>query len=158
MTSLVMNTLKRLVESEEELDMMIQKSQPTLFPFRSFADYSLAFLKALIDDIELKSKSYKKNSLSSVFMLNNLHYILKGLKGTALVEKIGPVMLGEIEAHVKKQLNIYRASWVPVLEYLMDRTQISDAGKIVSLSAKQKDAIKETFRVTVANQEFQQRV
>jgi exocyst complex component 7 len=100
-----------------------------------------------VEDIDTKSKGYKKSALSNLFILNNSHYVLKSLKGTKVVDAIEKGSCAEIEKTIKKQLDLYRDSWMPILNHLVDQTKISDNGRIVTtLSKQQRDAVKENFK------------
>ena len=104
-------------------------------------------LEYLIKDIDMKAKLYKKPVLASLFILNNVHYISKSIKGTGLTGTLEPGILENLEKVIKKQLDNYRSSWIPLIEHLMDNTKISDSGKIVTqLNSKQKEAIKDRFK------------
>ena len=117
------------------------------FPSTSMKQYINQILEYLIQDIDMKAKLYKKPVLASLFMLNNIHYILKSLKTTGLTSIVEQSIIDNIEKIIKKQLDNYRTSWIPIIEHLMDNTKISENGKIVTqLSAKQKDAIKDRFK------------
>lgn len=121
-------------------------------------EYSSKLLKGLGEDIDQKSKGYnKKPALSNLFILNNSHYIIKSAKGTKIVDK---ATLLEIEKTIKKQLDNYRDSWMPLLNHLVDQTKIGDNGRIVTTLSKQmRDAVKENFKVLFkkVTVEFQQR-
>ena len=150
MTSMTMNNLKRLYDSEEAIELMISKSPSKKngsFPFESLGDYSSKLVKALLDDIDQKSKGYKKNILIYLFSLNNIHYVFKGIKGTKAAESLGERYLADMEKNIKKQLDGYRGSWMALCEFLMDNTKISETGKIITtLTKPQRDAIKEKFK------------
>ena len=104
-------------------------------------------MEYLIQDIDMKAKLYKKPVLAALFILNNVHYILKSIKGTGLTGIIELSMIENLEKIIKRQLDNYRLSWIPLIEHLMDNTKISENGKIVTqLSSKQKEAIKDRFK------------
>lgn len=131
----------------------ILQSVGVTFPSTSVKEYIGQIMEFLIADIDTKGKMYKKPVLTALFVLNNIHYVLKSIKGTGLTEVMELTMIENMEKIIKKQLDIYRSSWIPLIEHLMDNTKISDQGKIVTqLSAKQKDAIKERF--TKFNKDF----
>ncbi|KAI8928584.1 Cullin repeat-like-containing domain protein [Entophlyctis helioformis] len=149
-TSMTMNTLKRLLDFSHAMDHMIINSQGKTgsFPATSFPDFISKMVESLLTDLETKSKGYKRPTLTTLFLLNNYHYILKSIKGTkSLAESIGPDVLDSLEKSIKRQLDVYRNSWMPIIEHLMDTTKISDQGKIVtSLSKAQRETIKDKFK------------
>ena len=114
---------------------------------QTFSEYVAQLTETLLLDLDVKSKGYKKPTLATLFLLNNLHYILKSVKGTKLSEILGQERVEMIETSIKKQLDLYRISWMPIVEHLMDTMKISDGGKIITtLNSKQRDVIKEKFK------------
>lgn len=150
-----MNTLKRIYEYEVGMESMIAKGHVATFRFSSLADFVSQLITALLEDIDIKSKNYKKPALANLFSLNNLHYIIKGIKGTKLAEAAGQKLIADMEKAIKKQIDMYRGSWMPLITVLVDETKISDKGKIVTvLSKQQRDVIKEKFKTF--NKDFEE--
>lgn len=98
-------------------------------------------------DIDIKSKGYKKPVIGTVFLLNNYHYILKNIKSTQLSDSIEPTVMINLDKLLLKQMDTYRTNWIACVEFLMDSTNIQDGTIVKTLSTKQKDAIKDKFRV-----------
>jgi hypothetical protein len=146
-----MNALRRIYENEDAVVLMISKYRAKdLFTFKDLADYGSKLLKGLTDDIDAKSKGYKKSALSNIFILNNSHYVLKYIKGTKVTESIDKNILSDIEKTMKKQLNLYSETWLPILNHLVDQIKINENHRIVTTLAKQqKDTIKASFTVFI---------
>ncbi|KAI8915550.1 Cullin repeat-like-containing domain protein [Gorgonomyces haynaldii] len=147
-TSTTMNSLKKLFDAEDAIEIMISKNSTTVpFPYSSLSDYTLKIVQALLEDIESKSNQYKQKPLAYLFGLNNLHHVLKSTKGTKIGESVGEKMTQDIERTIKKHTDSYRSTWLPLCEHLMDNTKISDSGKIVTtLSRQQRDDVKDKFK------------
>ena len=148
-TSTTINILKRSLEFSKQMGHLIasNKSKTGSFVITSFADFVSKIVEALLTDLETKSKGYKKPILANIFLLNNYHYVFKGISTTKLSENIVASLLDTVDKSIKKQLDLYRASWMSIVEHLMDTTKISDQGKIVvQLSKQQRDAVKEKFK------------
>ena len=150
-----MNTLKRIFEYSDSLGTVIEASTSIgiVFPAESVKDFVNKLLNLLLLDIDTKAKTYKKPILTALFNLNNLHYVLKSIKAIGLIDIIDAQVLENIEKSIKKQLDAYRNSWIPIVESLIDTTKINDQGKIASqLTKAQKEGIKEKF--TKFNKDF----
>ena len=69
-------------------------------------------LDALLVDIEIKSKGYKKPVFGAVVLLNNYHYILKNVKNSQLIDTIEPSVLSNLDKLLQKQMDAYRSRYV----------------------------------------------
>ncbi|KAH9251308.1 hypothetical protein BASA81_010866 [Batrachochytrium salamandrivorans] len=147
-TSKTMNTLKRLLDFASGMAHVISSSEgkPGSLPVSSFPDFISKMIDALLTDLEISSRGYKKTTLTTLFLLNNYHYILKGIKSCKLADNVSSNVIDTIEKSIKKQLDVYRNSWMPLIEYLMDTTKISDQKIITTLSKQHREVIKERFR------------
>ncbi|CAH9055877.1 unnamed protein product [Cuscuta epithymum] len=73
-------------------------------------------------NLEEKSKHYKETSLAHLFMMNNLHYIVKKIKGSPeLREMTGDHYLKKLTGgYLQAAMNYQRSTWVKVLYCLRD--------------------------------------
>ncbi|XAR49873.1 hypothetical protein NMG60_11004042 [Bertholletia excelsa] len=73
-------------------------------------------------NLEGKSKHYKDESLSHLFMMNNVHYIVQKIKGSPeLREMIGDDYLRKLTGKFRQSATSYqRSTWVRVLHCLRD--------------------------------------
>ncbi|KAJ3262243.1 Exocyst complex component 7 [Boothiomyces macroporosus] len=155
-TSNTINAIKKICEYNDALKLILEscKESNNSFPATSIPDYINKIISLLLVDLDNKSKTYKKPVLSTIFILNNAHFILKSIKSQPLGDIIEKEVAEGIEKTIKKQMDNYRnrslaltCSWAPTIELLMDTTKISEGGKIVtSLSKAQKDGVKEKFK------------
>ncbi|XP_017697330.2 exocyst complex component EXO70B1-like [Phoenix dactylifera] len=76
----------------------------------------------LQDNLENKANLYKDSSLSHLFLMNNVHYIVQKAKGSPeLRELIGDGYLRKLTAKFRQSATSYqRATWVGILYYLRD--------------------------------------
>ena len=86
-----------------------ERQSASILPFNSFAEYAGALMTALFSDIDVKAGAYKKPMLSTLFQLNNLHYIQKSIKGTKLAMLIGNTLVEQLETQIKNNMNVYRS-------------------------------------------------
>ncbi|KAL2915192.1 exocyst complex component exo70 [Polyrhizophydium stewartii] len=147
-TSMTMNTLKRLLDFAPAMGRMIAESEgkPGAFPVSTFPEFVSKMIESLLTDLDIKSKGYKKPTLTTLFLLNNYHYIHKSIKSCKLAEFAAPEVVDSIEKSIKKQLDVYRNSWMPVIEHLMDTTKISEQKIVTAMSKQQREAVKERFK------------
>jgi exocyst complex protein 7 len=69
----------------------------------------------------LKSNLYKDVSLSYLFLMNNLHYIVKKVKGSKLLGLLGYGWLRKNQDKVRQYAaNYERAAWMKALNCLRD--------------------------------------
>eukprot|EP00842_Homolaphlyctis_polyrhiza_P006063 jgi/Hompol1/6458/HPOL_004987-RA len=120
-----MNTLKRLLDFSAAMEHMIvsYKGKQGAIPVASFPEFVSKMIESLLTDLELKSKGYKKATLTTLFLLNNYHYILKAIKNCKLGEIVSAEVIDAIEKLIKKQLDI-----------------------VTTLTKQQREVVKEKFR------------
>ncbi|KAF9433811.1 exocyst complex component exo70 [Entomortierella beljakovae] len=121
-------------------------------------NYFADVLEALVQNIDAKSKFYKKGqALSQLFLLNNYFYISKSIRTTpGLLEIInGPDTTGLpaasltsaiYEKPLKTNLDLYQDNWRSCVEHLMDVTYVQDGGLQQVLNSNQRQTIKDKFK------------
>lgn len=98
----------------------------------------------LQNNLEGKSKVYKDISLSHIFLMNNVHYIVQKVKGSDLRALIGDDWLRKHSGKVRQYATNYqRATWMKVLSCLKDEG-IHVGGSFSS--GVSKAALKERFK------------
>ncbi|KAF9357832.1 exocyst complex component exo70 [Mortierella sp. AD094] len=120
--------------------------------------YFADVLEALVQNIEAKSKFYKKGqSLTQLFLLNNYFYISKSVRTTpGLLEVInGPDTTGlpatslasaVYEKPLKQNVDLYQDNWKTCVEHLMDVTYVHDGGVQQVLNSNQRQMVKDKFK------------
>jgi exocyst complex protein 7 len=72
-------------------------------------------------NLDLKSNLYKDVALSNLFLMNNLHYIVKKVKGSKLLGLLGYGWLRKNQGEVRQYAENYeRAAWMQALNCLSD--------------------------------------
>ncbi|KAF7814010.1 exocyst complex component EXO70A1-like [Senna tora] len=96
-------------------------------------------------NLEGKSKHYRDASLSHLFMMNNVHYIVQKVKGSPeLREMIGDDYLKKLTGKFRQAATSYqRATWVRVLYCLRDEGLHVSGGFSSGVS---KSALRERFK------------
>ncbi|KAG9322813.1 hypothetical protein KVV02_005561 [Mortierella alpina] len=121
--------------------------------------YFADVLEALVQNIDAKSKFYKKGqSLAQLFLLNNYFYISKSVRTTpGLLELInGPDLATSTPANnlnsavyerpLKQNVDLYQDNWKSCVEHLMDVTYVQDGGVQQVLNSNQRQMVKDKFK------------
>lgn len=109
----------------------------------ALAQYVTRVLSALNLTLHNKSAKYEDTALQAVFRLNNLHYVLRALTRSGLLEvvegyesSLGQQYLDQI----RDQKRLYSQSWSRVLHYVLE------VDRPLSPSAKLKDKDRQTIK------------
>lgn len=93
-------------------------------------------------NLEQKSKSYKKPTLTTIFLLNNYHYIQKTVLNSSLNDVIGKEIEPRYKELISSMSDDYQATWKKAIEYLLE----INAGRSSKLAPQK---IKEKFTVMI---------
>ncbi|KAF9195031.1 exocyst complex component exo70 [Haplosporangium sp. Z 767] len=120
--------------------------------------YFADVLEALVQNIEAKSRFYKKGqSLTQLFLLNNYFYISKSVRTTpGLLDVINGADTGNMPANsltsavyerpLKQNVDLYQDNWKSCVEHLMDVTYVHDGGVQQVLNSNQRQMVKDKFK------------
>lgn len=142
-------------------------SIPTLKSFdvgadgiKLFAHYAADTIDTLMSNLEARGKMiYKGQGLLAVFLANNIAIVERMIRNSELQSLMVSVM-PRIEAIRTKQLKTYTSTWTPLSKYLLDTqytnrgprppstgTAVDSAAFIKALNSKDKDALKERWKM-----------
>ncbi|CAO3645497.1 unnamed protein product [Mucor fragilis] len=96
--------------------------------------------------LQLKSRGYKKQTLATLFLLNNYNHVLRQIRSpplNAIFDDGSEMKFGKL---VKKQLDAYQESWKPCVENLMDVTYVRGGAIKSSMGSQERQLIKERFK------------
>ncbi|TPX64471.1 hypothetical protein SpCBS45565_g05856 [Spizellomyces sp. 'palustris'] len=144
LTSTTLNTLRRLVDYHTAIDLIISDAAPPLTS-QTFTSLLSTVLSALYTTIDQKSKSYKKPTLASIFLMNNYHYVCKNLRASRLADVAEHDDVERVEKLWGRQREVYRDSWKPVIEVITDKG-LAIAPNTKTLTKSQKETIKDKFK------------
>ncbi|OIW00270.1 hypothetical protein TanjilG_27521 [Lupinus angustifolius] len=151
----VMNYLKLLVDYGEHLDLLLEISDEDLHhlqndfggggsQFESMSPLGcrvLLLMSELESNLVEKSKLYVDNAMQQVFLMNNLHYLVRKVKDSDLGKVLGDDWIRKRRGQIRQYATGYlRASWSKALFCLKD-----DGIGGSSISAA-KVALKEKFK------------
>jgi hypothetical protein len=111
-------------------------------------------LDQIVIALQNKAKGYKKQTLATIFLLNNYNHILKQIRSpplNALFDDGSEMKFGTL---VKKQLDAYQESWKPCIENLMDVSYVKGGGLKTSMGSGERQLVKERFKVWIGESGF----
>lgn len=135
-----------------------------------FAHYCIDTIEALLTSLDQKAKIILKGGKPAlgVFLANNATIVMRMIEGSELRGLLAP-RIGEIEKWVKSGTTLYTAAWREPSGYLLDvqytnrgnarpqsgsaSTGVDSAAVVKALGSKEKDQIKEKFKMF--NQSFE---
>ncbi|OIW18291.1 hypothetical protein TanjilG_31431 [Lupinus angustifolius] len=151
----VMNYLKLLVDYGEHLDLLLEIRDEDLYRFQNdfggdgsqFESMSplgrrvLLLMSQLESNLGEKSRLYEDNAMQHVFLMNNLHYLVRKVKDSDLGKILGDDWMRKRGGQIRQYATGYlRASWSKALSCL------KDDGTGGHSSSASKMALKEKFK------------
>ncbi|KAI9267397.1 Cullin repeat-like-containing domain protein [Sporodiniella umbellata] len=103
-------------------------------------------LEQLDTTLQLKSRGYRKPTLTTLFLLNNYNHILRQIRSPPLNAIFDEGSEMKFSKLVKKQLDAYQDSWKPCVENLMDVTYVRGGAIKSPMGNNDKQSIKDKFR------------
>lgn len=118
LTSYVINYVKFLFDYQSTLKQLFQEFE------EGDADSQLAsvtthIMQALQTNLDGKSKQYKDPSLTQLFLMNNIHYIVRSVRRSEAKDLLGDDWVQRHRRIVQQHANQYkRVSWAKILQCL----------------------------------------
>ena len=131
--------VKILLNNEDDGKNIMQKQQ--------IEKTLVKIVSALKHNLRDKSRQYgnNKKTLESIFMLNNLHYIVKKISNTDLELACGQEVIQSLRKDINKRKSAYEhATWDKVKGYL-DINKVTFTTKTKDLNTKEKQPIKKRY-------------
>eukprot|EP00761_Pharyngomonas_kirbyi_P004408 gb/GECH01004412.1/.p1 GENE.gb/GECH01004412.1/~~gb/GECH01004412.1/.p1 ORF type:complete len:657 (+),score=135.49 gb/GECH01004412.1/:1-1971(+) len=141
-TVMSVSFVTRLIEYQDTVEYILShyyfSNDSTLEESSSYVGrYVHILLADLVKNLESKSKNYRDRSLASIFMLSNVHHILKSITNSNLInivsQRVRETYLVQVEKYQKAYI---RQSWEKPLDYLQDIKKLPPVGTSLSRSAK----------------------
>ncbi|RKP03722.1 hypothetical protein CXG81DRAFT_9163 [Caulochytrium protostelioides] len=146
MTSVALNTLRRLVEYQPAMAALLQEGGgPILRSVQvpTFTAFCIEMLSALAMSLMVKSRAYKRTTLAMLFLLNNFHFIHKQLFEGPLASVVEAKVVAEAQKETARWQNAYLDTWKPILDVLLDQHFVQGTK---TLSKPQRGTIKEAWK------------
>ncbi|XP_047327680.1 exocyst complex component EXO70A1-like [Impatiens glandulifera] len=113
LTSYVINYVKFLFDYQSTLKQLFQDLDSQL------AAVTMRIMEALQANLDTKSKQYRDPSLTQLFLMNNIHYIVRSVRNSEAKDLLGNDWVQIHRRVVQQHANQYkRITWTKILKYL----------------------------------------
>ncbi|KAL6651645.1 hypothetical protein ACP70R_010570 [Stipagrostis hirtigluma subsp. patula] len=153
LTSYVINYVKFLFDYQSTLKQLFQEFKREDGTGSELAAVTMSIMQALQNNLEAKAKQYKDPALMHVFLMNNIHYIVKSVRRSEAKDLLGDDWIQRHRRIVQQNANQYRRiAWSKVLQCLSGQglTSSGGSGQVGSdggnSSGASRAAVKERFR------------
>lgn len=150
LTSYVINYVKFLFDYQKTLNHLLGGGQPQLQATPSpLAAATVRLMSVLQVNLDGKSKLYRDPALTQLFLMNNIHYMVRSVRKSEAKDLLGDDWVQRQRRIVQQHANTYqRAAWGKALSYLSGSGSSSGhlSGGSSDGSSISKSAIKERFK------------
>ncbi|KAJ1273560.1 hypothetical protein BS78_06G290900 [Paspalum vaginatum] len=153
LTSYVINYVKFLFDYQSTLKQLFQEFKKEDGTGSELAAVTMKIMQALQNNLDAKAKQYKDPALMHIFLMNNIHYIVKSVRRSEAKDLLGDDWIQRHRRVVQQNANQYRRiAWSKVLQYLSGQglTSSGGSGQVGSdggnSSGASRAAVKERFR------------
>lgn len=145
LTSYVINYVKFLYDYQATLKQLFQEFDPA-DPESQLASVTTRIMQALQNNLDGKSKLYKDPGLTQLFLMNNIHYIVRSVRRSEAKDMLGDDWVQIHRRIVQQHANQYkRISWAKILQCLTVQGGNSSGGGD-SNSNISRSSVKERFK------------
>ncbi|XP_068316139.1 exocyst complex component EXO70A1-like [Pyrus communis] len=143
LTSYVINYVKFLFDYQPTLKQLFQEFDEGE-PESQLSKVTTRIMQALQNNLDGKSKQYKDPALTQLFLMNNIHYIVRSVRRSEAKDLLGDDWVQVHRRIVQQHANQYkRVSWAKILQCLTVQGGNPSGGDSSSLSrAMVKDRFK----------------
>ncbi|XP_022637632.1 exocyst complex component EXO70A1 isoform X2 [Vigna radiata var. radiata] len=118
LTSYVINYVKFLYDYQSTLKLLFREFDPN-DPDGQLAIITTRIMQALQTNLDGKSKQYKDPALTQLFLMNNIHYIVRSVRRSEAKDMLGDDWVQIHRRIVQQHANQYkRISWAKILQCL----------------------------------------
>ncbi|KAK1310411.1 hypothetical protein QJS10_CPA08g01374 [Acorus calamus] len=153
LTSYVINYVKFLFDYQSTLKQLFMEFEDSDETHSKLASVTMRIMQALQTNLEGKSKQYKDPALTHLFLMNNVHYMVRSVRKSEAKDLLGDDWVQRYRRVVQQHANQYkRIAWSKILQCLSSQSLTSSAGGSISSdgggssSGASRAAIKERFR------------
>ncbi|KAK7278734.1 hypothetical protein RJT34_23770 [Clitoria ternatea] len=145
LTSYVINYVKFLYDYQSTLKQLFQEFDPN-DPEAQLAAVTTRIMQALQNNLDGKSKQYKDPALTQLFLMNNIHYIVRSVRRSEAKDMLGDDWVQIHRRIVQQHANQYkRISWAKILQCLTVQGANSSSG-VESTSGVSRATIKDKLK------------
>ncbi|WOL16049.1 exocyst complex component EXO70A1 [Canna indica] len=129
LTSYVINYVKFLFDYQATLKQLFLEFGPGDGTSSQLATITMRIMQALQSNLDGKSKMYKDPALQFVFLMNNIHYIVKSVRRSEAKDILGDDWIQRHRRIVQQNANQYRrVAWAKILQTLSAQGLSSSGG------------------------------
>ncbi|CAM8878785.1 unnamed protein product [Rhodiola kirilowii] len=128
LTSYVINYVKFLFDYQSTLKQLFQEFDNTE-PNSQLASVTMRIMQALQTNLDGKSKQYKDPALTHLFLMNNIHYMVRSVRRSEAKDLLGDDWVQRHRRIVQQHANQYkRKGWGKILQCLTIQGLSSSGG------------------------------
>lgn len=129
LTSYVINYVKFLFDYQSTLKQLFQELETGEDPNSQLAVVTMRIMQALQINLEGKSKQYRDPALTHLFLMNNIHYMVRSVRRSEAKDLLGDDWVQRHRRIVQQNANQYkRVAWAKILQSLSAQGLTSSAG------------------------------
>ncbi|KAL5205664.1 hypothetical protein ABZP36_033873 [Zizania latifolia] len=150
LTSYVINYVKFLFDYQSTLKILFQEFETGSDTESQLAVVTMKIMQALQNNLDGKSKQYKDPALTYIFLMNNIHYMVRSVRRSEAKDILGDDWIQRHRRVVQQNANQYkRVAWAKILQTLSVQgagSTGSSAPADLSSSGVSRAMIKERFK------------
>eukprot|EP01137_Pigoraptor_chileana_P022073 Opistho-2@86561 len=147
LTSNTLNFVTRLLDYQDTIEAVLVKGHLAAGSHQNLSAYICRLVASLARNLELKAQSYDSAPLGALFLLNNMHYILKTAKKANLIPLLDKDFEQKYAEIVSKRRKDYSQCWRKATQHLLEVNRVqSTPSKPGKVSKSERAAIKEKFK------------
>ncbi|KAK6929041.1 Exocyst complex subunit Exo70, C-terminal [Dillenia turbinata] len=136
LTSYVINYVKFLFDYQSTLKQLFQEFDDGKETNSQLASVTMRIMQALQTNLDGKSKQYKDPALSHLFLMNNIHYIVRSVRRSEAKDLLGDDWVQRHRRVVQQHANQYkRIAWAKTLQSLAVQGLTSSGGSMNAVGA-----------------------
>ncbi|KAF5733673.1 exocyst complex component EXO70A1 [Tripterygium wilfordii] len=129
LTSYVINYVKFLFDYQSALKQLFEEFDTGNETVSKLASVTMQIMQALQTNLDGKSKQYKDPSLTHLFLMNNIHYMVRSVRRSEAKDLLGDDWVQRHRRIVQQHANQYkRNAWAKILQCLSVQGLTSSGG------------------------------
>ncbi|KAG6427253.1 hypothetical protein SASPL_111495 [Salvia splendens] len=129
LTSYVINYVKFLFDYQSTLKQLFQEFENKDDSNSQLAAVTMRIMQALQTNLDGKSKQYRDTSLTHLFLMNNIHYMVRSVRRSEAKDLLGDDWVQRHRRVVQQHANQYkRIAWAKILQCLSVQGLTSSGG------------------------------
>ncbi|KAK9735132.1 hypothetical protein RND81_04G185500 [Saponaria officinalis] len=129
LTSYVINYVKFLFDYQSTLKQLFQEFEQAQDANSQLASVTMRIMQALQTNLDGKSKQYRDPALTHLFLMNNIHYIVRSVRRSEAKDLLGDDWVQRHRRVVQQHANQYkRIAWAKILQSVSAQGLTSSGG------------------------------